>query len=150
MDELVERLRARGWRMTAQRRVVAEVLVGEHVHLSAEAVHARAQAVLPEISLATVYNTLNEMVAMGEVLNVAVGDGPKLYDPNVGAAHQHLLCIHCGDLRDVTPHGDGFLALPESQRQGFRLVDVKVVFRGVCPTCESAQRSLTPTDDDGP
>ena len=49
--ELAERLRERGWRLTAQRRVVAEVLVGEHVHLTAEAVHAAAQAVLPEISL---------------------------------------------------------------------------------------------------
>ncbi|MER6692640.1 transcriptional repressor, partial [Streptomyces minutiscleroticus] len=33
MSDLLERLRDRGWRMTAQRRVVAEVLDGEHVHL---------------------------------------------------------------------------------------------------------------------
>ena len=141
MKELVERLRDRGWRMTAQRRVVAEVLVGEHVHLSAEAVHARAQAVLPEISLATVYNTLNEMVAMGEVLQVAAGDGPKRYDPNVGTAHQHLLCVGCGDLRDITPDGGARPTLPDDQRHGFRLVDVDVVFRGMCPACDQGPLS---------
>ena len=47
---------------------MAEVLAGEHVHLRADAVYTRAQRLLPEISLATVYNTLNELVDMGEVL----------------------------------------------------------------------------------
>ena len=48
MSDLLERLRGRGWRMTAQRRVVAEVLDGEHVHLTADEVHARAVDKLPE------------------------------------------------------------------------------------------------------
>ncbi len=39
---LLERLRRRGWRLTAQRRVVAEALAGEHVHLTAEEVYERA------------------------------------------------------------------------------------------------------------
>ena len=54
MSDLLERLRGRGWRMTAQRRVVAEVLDGEHVHLTADEVHSRAVTRLPEISRATV------------------------------------------------------------------------------------------------
>ncbi|MGH9077829.1 MAG: Fur family transcriptional regulator [Acidimicrobiales bacterium] len=136
--ELVDRLRTRGWRLTAQRRVVAEVLAGEHVHLSAEAVHVAAQSVLPEISLATVYNTLNELVAMGEVREISAGTGPKRYDPNTAVAHQHLLCVGCGTLRDVAPRGDGRLALPDEQRHGFSLLGVDIVFRGVCPTCAAA------------
>ena len=82
ISELVQRLRARGWRITAQRRVVAEVLAGEHIHLTADAVYNQAQELLPEISLATVYNTLNELVEMGEVLEISAADGPKRYDPN--------------------------------------------------------------------
>src|ERR1700733_7608984 len=107
ITELAERLRQRGWRMTVQRRVVAEVLVGDHVHLTAEAIHVAALGVLPEISLATVYNTLNELVDMGEVLEISAGNGPKRYDPNTTTAHQHLQCVKCGTLRDVTPKGDG-------------------------------------------
>ncbi|MEO8899215.1 MAG: transcriptional repressor [Candidatus Dormibacter sp.] len=138
MTELVDRLRDRGWRMTAQRRVVAEVLAGEHVHLTAEAIHAAAQARLPEVSLATVYNTLNELVAMGEVLQVCAGDGPKRYDPNVTDAHQHLVCVRCGDLRDVVPSGQDGLHLAVNQRYGYRILNVDVVFRGVCAACEPA------------
>ncbi len=124
--------------MTAQRRVVAEVLTGDHVHLSAEAVHTLAQARLPEISLATVYNTLNELVTMGEVLEVSAGVGAKRYDPNVEVAHQHLVCVGCGTLRDVRPGGQDDLVLPADQRHGFRLIGLDIVFRGLCEGCDVA------------
>jgi Fur family ferric uptake transcriptional regulator len=134
---LVKRLRDRGWRLTAQRRVVAEVLAGDHVHLTAEAVHSQAQLLLPEISLATVYNTLNEMVAMGEVLEISTGDGPKRYDPNTTTPHHHLFCVACGALRDVYPDGADRLVLPADERHGFEMLDVDIVFRGRCPECRA-------------
>ena len=137
ISELVQRLRDRGWRLTSQRRVVAEVLAGEHIHLTADAVFIRAQHLLPEISLATVYNTLNELVDMGEVLEISTGDGPKRYDPNTTAPHHHLYCVGCGALRDVTPEGTDRLTLPGSQQHGFELLDVDIVFRGRCPDCRT-------------
>jgi Fur family transcriptional regulator, stress-responsive regulator len=139
---LVERLRDRGWRLTAQRRVVAEVLSGEHVHLTAEGIYGRAQRLLPEISLATVYNTLNELVGMGEVLEISTGDGPKRYDPNTTAAHHHLYCVGCGALRDIQPEGTDLLALPTAQRHGFEVLEVDIVFRGRCPDCRTAEGAI--------
>lgn len=137
-EELTERLRRRGWRLTAQRRVVADVLAGEHVHLTADAVYGAAKRLLPEISLATVYNTLNQLVEMGEVLEISAGDGPKRYDPNTETAHHHLCCVECGALRDVQPAGTDRLTLPEGEQHGFELLDVDVVFRGRCPACRAA------------
>jgi Fur family transcriptional regulator, stress-responsive regulator len=135
---LVQRLRDRGWRLTAQRRVVGDVLAGEHVHMTADEIYSRAQEILPEISLATVYNTLNELVDMGEVLEISAGVGPKRYDPNTTVAHHHLYCVECGALRDVSPEGTERLALPASERHGFELLDMDIVFRGRCPECRTA------------
>lgn len=56
MRDLLIRLRRSGWRLKAQRRVVAEVLDRDHVHLTAQEVHSRAVERLPEISRASVYN----------------------------------------------------------------------------------------------
>jgi Fur family ferric uptake transcriptional regulator len=137
ISELVQRLRDRGWRLTAQRRVVAEVLAGEHIHLTAEAVYNRAQLLLPEISLATVYNTLNELVDMGEVMEISTGNGPKRYDPNTTVAHHHLYCVGCGALRDVNPEGTDRLELSDTEKHGFELLDVDIVFRGRCPACRT-------------
>src|ERR1039458_6796303 len=69
-ETLLQRLRRRQWRLTAQRRAIAEVLQGEHVHLTADQIYERATARLPEISRASVYNTLNELRDIGEILEI--------------------------------------------------------------------------------
>ncbi|MBD0708286.1 MULTISPECIES: Fur family transcriptional regulator [unclassified Streptomyces] len=135
MSDLTARLRARGWRMTSQRRVVAEVLDGEHVHLTADEVHARAVALLPEIARATVYNTLGELVALGEVAELSTDGRAKRYDPNARRPHQHLVCSGCGVIRDVHPAGDPLGDLPPAERYGFTVAKVDMTYRGRCPDC---------------
>ncbi|WP_035871175.1 Fur family transcriptional regulator [Kitasatospora cheerisanensis] len=135
MSDLLERLRDRGWRLTSQRRVVAEVLDGDHVHLTADEVHARAAERLPEISRATVYNTLGELVALGEVLEVATDGRAKRYDPNAHRPHQHLVCFACGTIRDVHPTGDPLASLPSAERFGFTITTAEVTYRGLCADC---------------
>lgn len=137
MSDLLERLRERGWRMTAQRRVVAEVLTGEHVHLTADEVHERAAARLPEISRATVYNTLGELVALGEVIEVTTVRRAKTYDPNAHRPHHHLVCARCGVVRDVYPTGNPLADLPASERFGFTLHGAEITYRGLCPDCSA-------------
>jgi Fe2+ or Zn2+ uptake regulation protein len=135
---LLERLRTRGWRVTPQRRAVAEVLAGDHLHLTADEVHERARARLPEVSLATVYNTLGELVEMGEVLELRIGDGPARYDPNAHARHHHLVCTGCGALLDIHPAGVDQLKLPRSQNHGYVIDDIDITFRGRCPRCSKS------------
>jgi Fe2+ or Zn2+ uptake regulation protein len=135
MSDLLKRLRERGWRMTSQRRVVAQVLDGDHVHLTADDVHIRATRLLPEISRATVYNTLGELVALGEVIEVSTHDRAKRYDPNAHHPHHHLVCSTCGTIRDVHPTGNALADLPAEERFGFTVSDVAVTYRGLCPSC---------------
>ncbi|CAL9537276.1 Fur family transcriptional regulator [Streptomyces sp. enrichment culture] len=135
MTDLLQRLRDRGWRLTAQRRVVAEVLGGEHVHLTADEVHARASQRLPEISRATVYNTLGELVSLGELVEVSTDQRAIRYDPNAHRTHQHLLCDGCGAIRDVHPTGDPLADLPESERFGYTVSEAELTYHGICPDC---------------
>ncbi|MFF0064927.1 Fur family transcriptional regulator [Streptomyces sp. NPDC005279] len=135
MSDLLERLRGRGWRMTSQRRVVAQVLDGDHVHLTADEVHTRAAQLLPEISRATVYNTLGELVSLGEVIEVSTHGRAKRYDPNAHHPHQHLVCSDCGTIRDVHPTGNPLAGLPAVERFGFTVSEVEVTYRGLCPAC---------------
>lgn len=133
-NDLPTRLRDRGWRLSAQRRAVAEVLVGAHVHLSAEEVLDLARERLPEVSRATVYNTLNELLSMGEVREVDVVDGPRRYDPNVLEHHDHLVCDGCHAIRDVPRAGEA-PSVPVGDLAGYLVTDVEVTYRGLCPTC---------------
>lgn len=87
--------------------------------------------------MATVYNTLNELVAMGEILEVSTGSGPKRYDPNIEVSHHHLVCTSCGELHDVyVPDSESTLAL--SDPHGYVITGMDVVFHGLCPSCQEA------------
>ncbi|WP_025273430.1 Fur family transcriptional regulator [Haloglycomyces albus] len=137
MSSLVERLRGRKWRMTPQRRVIAETLdCGEHVHYTAEDILNRASVHMPEISRATVYNTLNDLVSLGEVLEVSVDGRSKRYDPNIHHDHEHLVCDACGAVRDVHIDGDALSLLSPQESHGFLVTEAKVTYRGICPDCQ--------------
>jgi Fur family transcriptional regulator, stress-responsive regulator len=138
---LLERLKRRGWHLTAQRRVIAEAMAGAHVHLTADEVFERAAERLPEISRATVYNTLNELAKLGEIVEVALESGPKRYDPETVERHHHLVCESCGMTRDVHPAGEARLSLSAPERDRFTLNRVEIVFWGLCPKCAAMARA---------
>jgi Fe2+ or Zn2+ uptake regulation protein len=128
--ELTDLFRERGLKVTAQREAVFRVLHANDRHPTAESVHAAVTAVMPSVSLRTVYGVLNDLAAMGEVLALDVGLGATRFDPNVDA-HHHLVCTGCGKVRDV--HA-ATVDLPEVD--AFTIEDAEVVFRGRCDTCQ--------------
>lgn len=138
-DELIELFHARGLRVTPQREAIFALLQGEERHPTVEAVHGAARAAMPSISLKTVYQTVNDLAAMGEVSLLDVGTGSVRIDPNVETPHHHLVCTSCGTVRDVAlaevPH------LPPEHRRGFRVVAVEVVFRGTCRHCPEPSKA---------
>jgi Fe2+ or Zn2+ uptake regulation protein len=135
-SSLLSRLRDRGYRLTSQRRVVAEVLEGENVHLTADEVHQRALHQLPEISRATVYSALHELVEMGEILEVNLDGRSMRYDPNVTPPHHHLMCDSCGVVYDVLTDVEA-PELPTADRHGMRVERAAIVYHGTCRDCGS-------------
>ena len=141
METLLERLRARGMRLTAQRRVVADVLDGENVHLTADEIHELARHELPEISRATVYNSLHDFVELGEVGEVHHGRAVR-FDPNAHRHHHHFICSACGRVFDVDVAGTEGLAVSGVD---FTPSTVDIIFGGTCGRADcSPRRRWTP------
>jgi Fe2+ or Zn2+ uptake regulation protein len=89
---------------------------------------------MPTISRKTVYQTVHDLEALGEVELLDVGTGSKRVDPNVERAHHHLVCSKCGTVRDVLLDVVD-LRVPARYRRDFAVESVEVVFRGVCEAC---------------
>ena len=80
----------------------------------------RVRGEMETISLKTVYQTLNELAALGEVRRSTSGTGTTRFDPNVEVGHHHLVCRSCGKVRDL--HADfSFLTVPSGAEEGFQL-----------------------------
>ena len=134
VDGLCAEMRAQGRRVTPQRRAIIGVLLGnEGEHRTAEQIFTRVRSMIPDMSPATVYNTLHELVEMGALLELDLGLGQRRYDINA-PDHAHLVCLECGRVEDI-PCRDEALTLPPEHEHGFRVVDCRVVFRGYCPAC---------------
>jgi Fur family peroxide stress response transcriptional regulator len=134
-DELTEVFRRQGLKVTPQRQCIFRALHANPEHPSAESVYERVSAEMPTISLRTVYQTLNDLAAMGEVRQLTLGPGSARFDPNLDA-HHHLVCERCGQVVDVYADVSGLEVAPD-QRHGFTVTTTQVVFRGLCPACSA-------------
>jgi Fur family transcriptional regulator, stress-responsive regulator len=134
VDELTTRFRERGLRVTPQRQAIFRLLHGVDSHPTVESLYEAARAEMPTISRKTVYQTVHDLEAMGEVSVLDIGTGAIRVDPNVEHAHHHLVCVRCGTVRDVLVD-IADLRVPARYRREFQIDSVEVVFRGVCDTC---------------
>ena len=148
--ELTEAFRAKGWKVTPQRQLLFRLLHDTAEHPTAEAVFVEASALMPGISLRTVYQTLSDLVAMNELHVVNVG-GSSRFDPNVDD-HQHVVCSSCGLIRDVYLSGADRIGVEEVD--DFHPQRTRVVVTGLCGPCarrpSTNRPSRPPTKENHP
>jgi Fur family transcriptional regulator, stress-responsive regulator len=134
-NELVAAFRAQGLKVTPQRQLLFKLLHDNRSHPTAEALYTVASELMPGISLRTIYQTLNDLAAMGELQVVSVGAGSSRFDPNVDH-HHHAQCSICGTVADV--YVDDLQALTIDGLDGFTPDRAHIVFSGICRNCATA------------
>ncbi len=111
--KLTERLRLAGLRPTRQRLALAQILFREgDRHVSAESLHQEAVAARMNVSLATVYNTLNQFKAAGLLREVAFEGDRTFFDTNT-SNHCHYYLEDTGALVDIDGGSLEVLGLPQ-------------------------------------
>jgi Fe2+ or Zn2+ uptake regulation protein len=132
---LTEQFRSRGLKVTPQRQSIFRALERlDGAHPSADAVYALVSAEMPTISLKTVYQTLNDLASMGELVQLDLGTGAMRFDAEL-EPHHHVVCERCGAVRDVRVNLST-TTLPRELSGRFTVTSTEVVFRGTCADCE--------------
>jgi len=94
-------LRARGLRMTPQRRAIVAEIMRTRGHISPTALARKVQGEMPEVNASTVYRTLSLLEDVG-VLSHAHLEGGAEYHRAEEAGHVHLTCSNCGTEDDLS------------------------------------------------
>ncbi|MGC8641886.1 MAG: Fur family transcriptional regulator [Isosphaeraceae bacterium] len=137
-EQLRKALEAAGLRCTPQRLAVYDQLGAGSYHPTAEEVFQAVRLKIPRISLATVYKSLEALVAIGAAtrLTAADGTGSARYDAR-GENHYHFRCLRTGTVLDLParfdpdliakldPHLEQILA-----QQGFRVTGYRLELLG--------------------
>jgi len=138
-ETLIDRMRAKGLRMTSQRMILAELLQDADEHLDAEKAYQLARRRDPKIHRATVYRTLNTLKRLGLVdeldLMHVTGDR-HFYEIRPKVFHIHLVCVRCGAVAE--PSGSFWQDLRRRviDETGFRPEVVRLEMGGVCTRCQ--------------
>jgi Fur family transcriptional regulator, peroxide stress response regulator len=132
IPELLQIIRERGGKITPQRLAIYETLQADSTHPSAEAVYERIRATMPTVSLATVYKTLNELVALGELRRFDI-NGVSHFDARTDP-HAEVVCLSCDIIMDVAAPG----APPAPAIPGFEIIGQTQTFYGYCSQCREA------------
>lgn len=126
--ETAERLREAGLRPTRQRVALAELLFGAgDRHVTAEELHEEAVRAHVPVSLATVYNTLNQFTAAHLLREVAI-DGSKTYFDTNTSNHYHFYVEDDSRLVDISDVTLTVLGLPETP-EGTVISRIDVIVR---------------------
>jgi Fur family ferric uptake transcriptional regulator len=146
-SDAAARLRAAGLRATEQRRAVLDAL-GELGHASVDQLAVSVQRTLPEVSLSTVYRTLEALEAVGLVTHTHLHHGAPTYHSVDEEPHLHLVCEACGAVDQQGVAVALEMAEAVHRTTGFRVDLTHLALHGRCAGCApgspDADEALSP------
>lgn len=137
LDEILDRLRQRDFRITPQRIAILKAFLQSEDHPGVEQVHEMVRENFPTTSLATVYKTVNLLKEVGEILEIGVFGGGSRYDGNRPYPHPHLICTRCNKIIDPEVGLLEQMTTEVANATGYRIESHQVAFFGVCPSCQN-------------
>ena len=135
-----DRLAAAGERVTRQRLLVADALASAGRQVTAQDLYVRLRRLDPRIGRATVFRTLEALVAAGVARRLEQDGHVYGYVACRPEHHHHLACDRCGRVEEI---GEGYIT-PVAERlaaeHGFQIDDARLDFYGLCARCAAEVR----------
>lgn len=136
-------LRNAGHRITEQRQLICEYLAQTNQHPTPYQVYTDIHTRHPEISRATIYNTLNTLQQLGAIVEINFGANHTHYETDP-SPHVNLICLRCHQVVDY--HSEAANAVTTTaefttlqQALGFQPLATKVDIIGLCRPCQQLE-----------
>jgi Fur family ferric uptake transcriptional regulator len=137
VEEFRAYLRDHNLPITEQRLAIAEVLLLEDRHFSADEIEHALAARGVTVGTATIYRTLELLVRSELVVERDFGEGFRRYESARGIPqHEHLLCTVCGTVIEFRDERLERMTVLLAEAQGFARHSHRLVIYGVCEKCQ--------------
>jgi Fur family ferric uptake transcriptional regulator len=137
---VADRLRAAGTRVTGQRLAVADALAASRDPQTAEQLWRRLLAGRSGVGRATVFRTLEALVAAGVARRFEPEGHASTYVACRPGHHHHLVCTGCGRVTEIGEAHVRPLASRVARDTGFAVDDARIDFYGRCAGCLAGNR----------
>lgn len=139
-EGVLELLRQRGHRMTAQRRAIVVEIMNTSGHIAPAEVAGRVQELLPGVNPSTVYRTLELLEEVGVLTHAHVERGPEYHHAH-RHDHVHLICSSCGLERSLSIATLKKVGEDFEGAAGFRPDFTHYAIWGLCEDCKGQRRN---------
>jgi len=115
--------KAKGLRLTGQRKLIAQVLAEARDHPDVTELHRRVAEHDERVSLATVYRTTKRFEEIGILERHEFGDGRARYEQVPRKHHDHLIDVDTGKVIEFHSEEIERLQAEIARRLGYELVE---------------------------
>ena len=136
--KLIADLRKKGYKLTPQRLEIIKLLSHDRSHPGAMDIFQKVRQRVSQISMSTVYYTLDMLKKEGLIRELEFYEKDNRYDITV-SDHINLICKKCGKIEDFTE------AVPFSpemieEQTGFRPLGMRFEYYGYCKGCRDKKK----------
>jgi len=133
-----ERLANEGFRRGGGRAAVIDLLDAQECALSAQEIEDQLKTGERTVGRATVYRVIDELVELGLLGRVELGDGIARFErvfPEGAHHHHHFVCSNCEKLVPFEDEELERVLRRVARREGLVMESHEVTLRGRCPDC---------------
>jgi Fur family peroxide stress response transcriptional regulator len=134
--EFIERSKDLGIKVTPQRIAIYRELASTDQHPSTETIYKKIKDYYPNISLTTVYRTLETFEKLGLIAVVNVLYNAARYDANL-TPHHHIVCTDCKKVEDVYDESLNDLDISNKTLGDYKVEGYSLLLSGQCKSCRS-------------
>lgn len=136
VNSFISRCKKLGIKVTPQRIAIYKELAETDEHPSTEIIYKKILRYYPNISLTTVYRTLETFEKLGLVSVVNVLYNAARYDANL-EPHHHLVCVVCKKVEDFYDDSLANLNIPDKALLEYKLLGYTIQINGICSNCRN-------------
>ena len=124
---------------TSQRQIILQGILETKGHFDADGLYGRLREKGEQVSRATVYRLLPHLQGCGLIREVFRSGGRAKYE-HTARHHDHMVCVICGKVIEVTDPGLKKVRERVAKRYGFKPVEFGTGIKGICRECQRGGR----------
>ncbi len=134
VNEFIDRSKGLGIKVTPQRIAIYKELASTDQHPSTETIYKKIKDYYPNISLTTVYRTLETFEKLGLISVVNVLYNAARYDANL-TPHNHIVCTECKKVEDIYDESLSTLDVSDKTLGDYHIKGYSILLNGICKDC---------------
>ncbi len=127
-------LHMRDKKLTKNRKLILDAFFHADSHPTIEELFYQTKALNSRIGVATVYRTVKLLCGCGLVSGFRHTDGTFRYEFG-HEYHEHLICINCGRLFEVSDPQIKVMQNALAEKNGFKILHSRLELYGICREC---------------